>query len=117
MTRSILEDYSLANTDLTTPLCWSKHAVLLKNLVGDETCVAVAKWSLEQVNAFIAKFGTSSAQLDKFKEEQIDGEALLYLSQNDLVDILGVKLGPAIKIRNALLLMKEKELSAVSGAE
>ena len=69
MTHSILEDYSLANTDLTTPLCWSKHAVLFQNLVGDETCVAVAKWSLQQVNAFIAKFGTSSAQLDKFKEE------------------------------------------------
>ena len=41
--------------------------------------------------------------------QEIDGEALLYLSQNDLVDILGVKLGPAIKIRNALLLIKEKE--------
>jgi len=69
MSRSILEDYSLANTNLTTPLCWSKHAALLQDLVGDETCVAVAKWSLEQVNEFIAKFGTTSAQLDKFKEE------------------------------------------------
>jgi len=107
--RSILEDYSLANTNLTTPLCWSKHSTLLKDLVADETCVAVAQWSPEQVNAFVAKFGTASAQLEQFKEQEIDGEALLYLSQNDLVDILGVKLGPAIKIRNALLLIKEKE--------
>lgn len=69
MSRSILEDYSLTNTNLTTPLCWSKHATLLQNLVGDETCIAVTKWSPEQVNEFISKFGTSSAQLDKFKEE------------------------------------------------
>lgn len=40
--------------------------------------------------------------------QEIDGEALLCLSQNDLVEILHMKLGPAIKIQNALLLLKEK---------
>jgi len=39
--------------------------------------------------------------------QKIDGEALLFLSQSDLTDLLGIKLGPAIKIRNALLLIKE----------
>lgn len=49
-------------------------------------------------------------------QQEIDGEALLFLTQSDLTDLLGVKLGPAIKIRNALLLMKEKAKSALQPA-
>ena len=48
--------------------------------------------------------------------QEIDGEALLFLTQSDLTDLLGVKLGPAIKIRNALLLMKEKAKSTMMPA-
>ena len=39
------------------------------------------------------------------------------MSQSDLTDLLGVKLGPAIKIRNALLLMKEKAKSAMAASD
>lgn len=39
----------------------------------------------------------------------------MYLTQSDLTDMLGVKLGPAIKIRNALLLMKEKAKTMPAG--
>ncbi len=39
-------------------------------------------------------------------EEEVDGEAFLLLSQTDLVKMLGLKLGPAIKVFNAILLIQ-----------
>ena len=39
-------------------------------------------------------------------EEDLDGEAFLMLSQADMVKTLQVKLGPALKLVNAILLIK-----------
>ena len=38
--------------------------------------------------------------------QHIDGEAFLLLSQADIVKIMGVKLGPALKIFNSVLMFK-----------
>ncbi len=39
-------------------------------------------------------------------EEEVDGEAFLMLTQADLVRGLGLKLGPALKLYNAIMLVK-----------
>lgn len=44
--------------------------------------------------------------------QQIDGEAFLLLTQVDLVKILSIKLGPALKIYNSILMFKTTENSA-----
>lgn len=44
-----------------------------------------------------------------FQPQQIDGEAFLLLKQNDIVKILSIKLGPALKIYNAILMFKSAE--------
>lgn len=44
--------------------------------------------------------------------QQIDGEAFLLLTQTDLVKILSMKLGPALKIFNSILMFKTAEDSA-----
>lgn len=41
--------------------------------------------------------------------QQIDGEAFLLLNQSDIVKILSIKLGPALKIYNAILMFKTAE--------
>lgn len=41
--------------------------------------------------------------------QQIDGEAFLLLNQSDIVKILCIKLGPALKIYNAILMFKTAE--------
>lgn len=41
--------------------------------------------------------------------QQIDGEAFLLLNQSDIVKIMSVKLGPALKIYNAILILKKTE--------
>lgn len=42
----------------------------------------------------------------RFLEEEIDGEAFLMLTQTDLVKTLGLKLGPALKIFNTLIMIR-----------
>jgi hypothetical protein len=37
-----------------------------------------------------------------FRSNNIDGSTLLLLTENHLVDVMKVKLGPAIKITNAV---------------
>jgi len=38
--------------------------------------------------------------------QQIDGEAFLLLTQADIVKVMNIKLGPAIKIYNSILMIK-----------
>ncbi len=38
--------------------------------------------------------------------QQIDGEAFLLLNQTDIVKIMNIKLGPALKIFNSILMFK-----------
>lgn len=41
--------------------------------------------------------------------QMIDGEAFLLLTQADIVKIMSVKLGPALKIYNAILMFKNTD--------
>ena len=43
---------------------------------------------------------------NRFLDEEIDGEAFLMLTQADLVKTLGLKLGPALKIFNTLIMIR-----------
>lgn len=71
--KSMQPSYSMtdfpANSNFTTPMCWSKHAALLGDIVGVETSNHVALWSCDQVLEFLAKFGISKPLLEKFKYE------------------------------------------------
>lgn len=44
-----------------------------------------------------------------FSWQMIDGQALLLLTQTDIVKILCIKLGPAVKIYNSILMFKNTE--------
>lgn len=44
-----------------------------------------------------------------FPLQQIDGEAFLLLTQADIVKILSIKLGPALKIYNSILMLKNAD--------
>lgn len=41
--------------------------------------------------------------------QMIDGEAFLLLTQADIVKIMSVKLGPALKIYNAIVMFKNAD--------
>ncbi|XP_052776327.1 uncharacterized protein LOC128214104 isoform X2 [Mya arenaria] len=87
------------------PLCWEQHCKLLPgvtNIRGND----VNKWSTEQVAAYINTLPGCEEQAKLFKEEQIDGEAFLLLTQSDIVKIMNIKLGPALKIFNSIIMFK-----------
>ncbi|EEC09857.1 lethal(3)malignant brain tumor, putative [Ixodes scapularis] len=63
----------------------------------------VAGWSVAQVATFIGSLPGCQATAKIFRDEQIDGEALLLLGQGDLVRTLRLKLGPALKVYSCIL--------------
>ncbi|XP_069052054.1 lethal(3)malignant brain tumor-like protein 3 isoform X2 [Lepisosteus oculatus] len=92
------------------PLCWEQHSKLLPSVAGI-TASKVAGWTVEEVTEFIQGLPGCKEQVKTFREEQIDGEAFLLLTQVDLVKILSIKLGPALKIYNSILMFKTAENS------
>ncbi|KAL1420716.1 hypothetical protein MTO96_004454 [Rhipicephalus appendiculatus] len=63
----------------------------------------VTDWSLNQVAHFVSSLPGCQGLAATFKEQEIDGEAFLLLSQTDLVRNLRLKLGPALKVHSCIL--------------
>ncbi|MGH0145181.1 UNVERIFIED_CONTAM: hypothetical protein FKN15_056820 [Acipenser sinensis] len=94
------------NRDL--PLCWEQHCKLLPGVARVQAS-RVAHWTADEVASFVHSLPGCEEQAKQFKEEQIDGKAFLLLSQVDIVKIMSVKLGPALKIYNSILMFKNAE--------
>lgn len=90
------------------PLCWDQHCKLLPGVSGVQAS-RVTHWSVEEVADFIHSLPGCEEQAKQFREEQIDGKAFLLLTQRDIVKIMSVKLGPALKIYNSILMFKHAE--------
>ncbi|GCC25318.1 lethal(3)malignant brain tumor-like protein 1 isoform X1 [Chiloscyllium punctatum] len=89
-------------------LCWEQHCKLLPGVAGISAS-RVAKWSIEEVGNFVQTLTGCDQQAKLFKEESIDGEAFLLLTQVDIVKIMSIKLGPALKIYNSILMFKSAD--------
>ncbi|XP_064412192.1 lethal(3)malignant brain tumor-like protein 3 [Latimeria chalumnae] len=90
------------------PLCWEQQSKLLPNVAGI-TASRVSKWSVDEVSEFIQTLPGCEEQAKAFRDEQIDGEAFLLLTQVDIVKIMSIKLGPALKIYNSILMFQTAE--------
>lgn len=97
-------------SDRTLSLCWEQHCKLLPGVQGIHAS-QVAAWSVEEVFRFVQNLIGCEEQARLFKEEMIDGEAFLLLTQTDIVKIMSIKLGPALKISNAILMFKSTDES------
>jgi hypothetical protein len=89
----------------TLPFHWAEHARLLLGPTGETATAARARlWGTEEVCRFISEVPNIEHEVvaEKLRAEEVDGEALLSLTQADLTTILEIKLGPAIKIFNAI---------------
>ncbi|XP_029929525.1 sterile alpha motif domain-containing protein 7 [Myripristis murdjan] len=69
-------------------------------LNGDDVSEDIRKWTVDDVYNFINSIPTCSEYAQTFKDHMIDGETLPLLSEEHLLDTLGLKLGPALKIRS-----------------
>ncbi|XP_060749814.1 lethal(3)malignant brain tumor-like protein 1 isoform X2 [Tachysurus vachellii] len=97
-----------ASSDRTLSLCWEQHCKLLPGVAGIHAS-QVATWSVEEVFGFVQNLIGCEEQARLFKDEMIDGEAFLLLTQTDIVKIMSIKLGPALKIYNAILMFKSTD--------
>ncbi|XP_068160147.1 lethal(3)malignant brain tumor-like protein 4 isoform X2 [Antennarius striatus] len=86
-------------------LCWEQHRKLLPGVAGVRA-ETVQHWSVQQVSDFIESLPGCVEQAKQFRDEQIDGRAFLLLTQRDIVRIMSIKLGPALKIYNSILMFR-----------
>ncbi|XP_042550539.1 lethal(3)malignant brain tumor-like protein 1 [Dipodomys spectabilis] len=94
--------------DRSLSMCWEQHCKLLPGVAGISAST-VSKWTIEEVFGFVQTLTGCEDQARLFKDEMIDGEAFLLLTQADIVKIMSVKLGPALKIYNAILMFKNAD--------
>ncbi|XP_027541240.1 sterile alpha motif domain-containing protein 7 [Neopelma chrysocephalum] len=60
----------------------------------------IRKWTVDDVHNFIVSLPGCSDYAQIFKDHAIDGETLPLLTEEHLLDTMGLKLGPALKIRS-----------------
>ncbi|KAF5273813.1 hypothetical protein FQA39_LY00928 [Lamprigera yunnana] len=88
---------------------WEKHSRYLRKYV--KKGVDPRNWEEEDVVHFISSLPYFLKYSNLFRQHKIDGEALLMLSQRDLVEILRIKLGPAIKLYCIIMLLRRNILN------
>nr|DBA26159.1 TPA: hypothetical protein GDO54_010456 [Pyxicephalus adspersus] len=62
----------------------------------------ICKWTSQDVYNFICSLPGCSAYAQVFKDHEIDGVTLPLLTEDHLLDTMGLKLGPALKIRSQI---------------
>ncbi|KAK3699696.1 hypothetical protein QZH41_014672 [Actinostola sp. cb2023] len=58
----------------------------------------IVHWDVDQVCEFISSLTGSPEVVSEFREQCIDGQSLILLKEDHLLNKLGIKLGPALKI-------------------
>ncbi|XP_015121178.1 lethal(3)malignant brain tumor-like protein 3 isoform X2 [Diachasma alloeum] len=89
------------------PHVWAKHSNALNRVVAKQN-TNPRRWSNEEVIKFIQSVPNCKDVASIFRKHSIDGEAFLMLTQEDLVSLLGLRLGPAIKLYNSIVLLRRR---------
>ncbi|XP_053429338.1 lethal(3)malignant brain tumor-like protein 1 isoform X2 [Nycticebus coucang] len=85
-----------AHPDRSLSVCWEQHCKLLPGVAGISAST-VTKWTIDEVFGFVQTLTGCEDQARVFKDEA------------DIVKIMSVKLGPALKIYNAILMFKNAD--------
>ncbi|MCP9261762.1 hypothetical protein DINM_004504 [Dirofilaria immitis] len=72
-------------------------------------------WTCDEVASWVSSVTSNEDCANTFRNQDIDGQSLLLLpdnAHNNLVTLLGLKLGPVVKILNALKELSSKSINA-----
>ncbi|KAK6103028.1 SAM domain (Sterile alpha motif) family protein [Brugia pahangi] len=72
-------------------------------------------WTCDEVASWVSSVTGNEDCANTFRNQDIDGQSLLLLpdnAHNNLVTLLGLKLGPVVKILNALKELSSKSINA-----
>lgn len=104
-------NHQTSSLSLLKKLEQNQNSILLEKLVSKQRIdeiktVNVGQWTIEDVKKFVDSIPGCSGYGELFELQQICGKSLMYLDQRDLLDVINVKLGPAVKIYHAISLLK-----------
>uniref|UniRef100_A0A336LVS6 CSON003342 protein n=1 Tax=Culicoides sonorensis TaxID=179676 RepID=A0A336LVS6_CULSO len=92
---SIVQNYVQDYGPIYHEIPWNKNCRVLKKSINNED--NPLNWNVEMVGNYVSS--VCSVDIGElFKEQEVDGNAFLDLTKEDLLQLLGIKLGPAIKI-------------------
>lgn len=74
----------------------------------EEPISFLVKWSVDEVCDYIRSLAGYSDYAEDFANHEIDGQALVLLNENHLVNTMNIKLGPALKIMSQIEAIKKK---------
>lgn len=86
---------------------WKKNSRVLDRAAVDSTENPM-DWSTYKVCKYVQNITNSVEITKKFQDQDIDGCAFICLGQDDLVNLLNLKAGPAIKLYNRILHIREE---------
>ena len=93
--------------DCQPPSSWHNHVFSLPEIRG-KTANDIILWTIDQVASFVEQLTGKSQCAEAIRKQEIDGKAFLMLTQSDIVTIMKLKLGPGLKISNAILSINQK---------
>ncbi|XP_058504331.1 polyhomeotic-like protein 3 isoform X2 [Solea solea] len=64
----------------------------------DDDASCPSQWNVEQVFSYVNSLPGGSSVAKEFRSQEIDGQALLLLTEDHLVSTMNLKLGPALKL-------------------
>lgn len=74
---------------------------------NDDITLSPLEWDCNDVIEFL-KRSNCSQHCELFLKHKIDGKKLMKLTQNDIIQLLGMKVGPAIKVFDMIQQIKSK---------
>lgn len=83
---------------------WKKHSTYLKQYINIDSNPKY--WTEQQVINFVQSVPSCHEQGEQFRYNKIDGDSLLMLTQEDIINVLNLKIGPAVKLYNSILLLR-----------
>lgn len=90
---------------------WKKNSKVLDRApVADMSTGNPMEWSVAEVSSFIQKITNDAKTVEKFQAQEIDGATFVCLCQEDLLHLMNIKMGIAIKIYNRILHLREEIL-------
>lgn len=92
-------------TTLEQQQLWEKHSKYLTEYIKNDS--DPREWTEDEVVEFVCSLPSCKDHGALFGKHKIDGESFLMMTQQDIVDILNIKLGPAIKLYNSIVLLRQ----------
>lgn len=88
---------------------WKKNSIVLNRAtISDLSTGNPMEWSIEDVRRYVEQITSDSILASQFQEQEIDGAAFISMNNVDLVDLMKIKLGVAIKIYNRIMYLREE---------